>query len=57
MAPGRDRRLLRLKAVDVAFSLASFLFGVVEEYRIWLELAPLATVAVAGWLLPEPAED
>jgi len=45
--PGRERWLLTLKAVAAVFVGATFLFGVVSEYRIWFELAPLAVYALA----------
>ncbi|MBD3222796.1 hypothetical protein GF314_16335 [bacterium] len=45
--PGRERWLTTLRAVAAVFLVATFLFGVVSEYRIWFELAPLAVYALA----------
>jgi len=46
--PGRSRTLLMLKTVVLLFAVNLFVFGMIREFRIWFEAAPLA---VYGLLL------
>jgi len=60
--PGKDRTMMMLKSIAIFFSLSIFVFGEIREFRIWLELAPLAVYAIAkhfywGELSMQPADD
>ena len=46
LLPAPTRKIRALKLIALAFSLGNFLFGIVEEYRIWLELIPFALYAL-----------
>jgi len=45
---GRGRTVWMARSVAIAFAANTLMFAVIEEYRIWLELAPLA-----AWILAE----
>lgn len=45
LIPWRNRRDLAFKAVILAFALGQFLYGYIDEFRVWYELLPL------GWIL------
>jgi hypothetical protein len=42
LLPIRSRRMLMLKVVCVLFTIGNFAFGMIEEYRIWFEMIPIA---------------
>lgn len=46
LLPSMKADLLFYKAVTILFIVGNFLFGVVNEYRIWFELIPLALLAL-----------
>jgi hypothetical protein len=48
LVPGRGRAVWMVRWVAAAFAVNTLLFAMIEEYRIWLELAPLA-----AWVLAE----
>jgi len=52
LIPSRIRLVSLTRTVAVCFALSIFVFGVVSEYRIWFEMAPLAVVALSRWLSP-----
>ncbi len=45
--PGRSRTLTMARWVAIAFTVNTFFFAMIDEYRIWFELAPLAVYALA----------
>jgi hypothetical protein len=45
--PGRSRALSMVRWVAAAFAASTLFFGMISEYRIWFELAPLAAYALA----------
>jgi hypothetical protein len=47
VVPGRSRTLAMVRWIAIAFAVSTFFFGMVNEYRIWFELAPLAVYALA----------
>jgi hypothetical protein len=46
--PGRSRTLTMLRWLAIAFTVNTFFFAMIDEYRIWFELAPLAVYALAS---------
>lgn len=46
--PGRSRALSMVRWVAIAFAVNTFFFAMIDEYRIWFELAPLAVYVLAS---------
>lgn len=42
LLPIRSRKMWMLKVVCVLFTIGNFAFGMIEEYRIWFEMIPIA---------------
>jgi hypothetical protein len=53
LLPVRNEKLLMFKVMAVSFILGQFLFGVVSEYRIWLEMIPVALYGLDVVLLSD----
>ncbi len=50
LLPGRNKTIRMLKTIALSFTVLIFIFGVINEYRIWLEMAPLAIFALVTYL-------
>ena len=46
LLPVRDRRMLIFKAIVVAFFAGNFLLGIIDEYRIFLEVTPISLIYI-----------
>jgi hypothetical protein len=52
VVPGRGRTARMTRWVAIAFAANTLMFAIIEEYRIWLELAPLAAWVLADRFAP-----
>jgi TPR repeat protein len=51
LSPWKNRRDVGLKLVVFAFIVGQFLYGVIDEFRIWYELLPISWMLVAEIVL------
>lgn len=53
--PVKTRAILMSKCIAILFAINLLLFGMIQEYRIWFEMAPLAVYALIKHFEREPA--
>jgi len=46
LLPVRDRQMLIFKAIVVGFSAGNFFLGIIDEYRIFLEVTPISLIYI-----------
>jgi hypothetical protein len=54
LLPWRGRRMIEFKLLALVFICGQFMFGLIDEFRIWYELLPLGWMIISEFMSVQP---